>query len=45
MGNAGYLLIYSGAGVLSTPMGEAEVGGLCEAAVAALRNSMESTPE
>ena len=45
MGRAGYLLIYSGAGVLSTPMGETEINGLCGAAVTALRHSMESIPE
>ena len=41
LGDAGFLLIYSGAGVLSTPMGEAEIDELAEAAVPALRKSME----
>jgi glutamate-1-semialdehyde 2,1-aminomutase len=38
---AGFLLIYSGAGALSTPMGEAEIDGLAEAAVSALRKGKE----
>jgi len=45
MGQAGHLLIYSGAGVLSTPMGEAEIEKMAEAAVRALRHSMETVPQ
>lgn len=41
MGNAGCMLIYSGAGALSTPMGEAEIDRLAEAAVPALKKSKE----
>jgi glutamate-1-semialdehyde 2,1-aminomutase len=44
MGDAGQLLIYSGAGTLSTPMGEAEIDRLAEAAVPALRKSMQLLP-
>ncbi len=44
MGDAGFLLIYSGAGTLSTPMGEAEIDRLAEAAIPALRKSMEQLP-
>ena len=44
MGDAGYLLVYSGAGILSTPMGEAEIDGMADAAVTALRKSMELAP-
>jgi len=39
MGDAGFLLIYSGAGNLSTPMGEDEIDRLAEAAVPAFRKS------
>ena len=41
LGDAGFLLIYSGAGALSTPMDEAEIDALAEAAVPAFRKSME----
>ena len=41
MAQTGCLLIYSGAGALSTPMGEAEIDTLAEAAVAALRKSKD----
>ena len=35
------LSLYSGAGTLSTPMGEVEIDGLAEAVVPALRKTME----
>lgn len=41
MGKAGCMLIYSGAGALSTPMGEAEIDRLAEAAVSAFKKSKE----
>ena len=44
LGDAGFLLIYSGAGTLSTPMGEAEIDGLAEAVIPALRKSTEQIP-
>ncbi len=40
MGDAGFLLTYSAAGILSTPMTETEIDGLAEAAVTGLRKSM-----
>jgi glutamate-1-semialdehyde 2,1-aminomutase len=41
LGDAGFLMIYSGAFTLSTPMGKTEIDRLAEAAVDALRKSME----
>ena len=42
LGQAGFLMIYSGAGTLSTPMVEEDVDRLAEAAIPALRQSIES---
>jgi glutamate-1-semialdehyde 2,1-aminomutase len=41
LSDAGFLMIYSGAFTLSTPMGRADIDRLAEAAVGALRKSME----
>ena len=41
LSDAGFLMIYSGAFTLSTPMGKSEIDSLAEAAVDALRKSME----
>jgi glutamate-1-semialdehyde 2,1-aminomutase len=41
LSDAGFLMIYSGAFTLSTPMGKSEIDRLAEAAVDALRKSME----
>ena len=42
MATRGHMLVYSGAGMLSTPMTEAEITALAEAAVPALRRATET---
>jgi glutamate-1-semialdehyde 2,1-aminomutase len=44
MGDAGILLTYSAAGILSTPMGEAEIDKMADVAIPALAKSMKYLP-